>query len=300
MHQGVSVHQSVLLPEIIDGLHIEPGDVVVDATVNGGGMSEEVLRRFQGTVSLICIDKDESALQRAKVRLAPLKGSVRFIQGNFSDIDKILREEHIEKVDRVMFDLGLSSNQLESSGRGFSFQKNEPLIMTFEQSPQEGTLTAKNIVNEWEPENIETIIRIYGEERKAWHIVKAIVEARTLKKIENSSELADIILRKVGRRGKTHPATKTFQALRIAVNDELNSLKSGLENSFSALAEDGRMAVISFHSLEDRMVKHFLKDKEKEGKAIRITKKPIVPGDEEIAKNPRSRSAKLRILKKIT
>jgi 16S rRNA (cytosine1402-N4)-methyltransferase len=289
-------HTSVLLQEIIDGLDIQKGDVVVDATTNGGGMSKEVVRRFGTAIQLYCIDADEDALSRAKENIGP---DAHYIQGNFGDIKELLQKERLQKIDRAMFDLGLSSDQLADSGRGFSFQKNEPLLMTFKKNPSEHDLTAKDIVNGWDEENIETILRAYGEESWARKIARAIVAARTIKKIETSGELAAIIEKAVPRRGKIHPATKTFQAIRMAVNNEIENIKRGIKDAFDMLASKGRIAVISFHSLEDRTVKNFIKDQVREGTGKAITKKPLKPTEREVEANPRSRSAKLRIIEKI-
>ena len=201
-----------------------------------------------------------------------------------------------------MLDLGLSSDQFETSGRGFTFKNDEPLLMTFKKNPDQGDLTAYQIVNTWEEENIADVIYGYGEEKYSRRIAKAIVNYREKKAIEKTSELVEIISNSVPvfyKRGRIHPATRTFQALRIAVNDELNTLKRGLERGFARLASGGRIAVISFHSLEDRIVKNFNKEKEELEQARIITKKPIVPSEDEVRENPRSRSAKLRILEKI-
>jgi 16S rRNA (cytosine1402-N4)-methyltransferase len=205
-------------------------------------------------------------------------------------------------VDRILLDIGLSSNQFEDSGRGFSFQKDEPLIMSFKKDLKETDLTAKEILNTWDRENIEAILKGYGEEQFAWKISKAIVERREQKPIETTFELVDIVKSatpKFYHHRKIHPATKTFQALRITVNDEIESLKDGINKGFNILNKDGRIAVISFHSLEDRIVKQFFREMEDSGVGKRITKKPILPSEEEIRENPRSRSAKLRILEKI-
>lgn len=293
------VHKSVLLKEIIDGLEIREGDRVVDATVNGGGMSEEILKCFDGTITLVAIDADRGALERAKKRLENFKTRPIFINGNFRNLSELLLKEEINSFNRILFDIGLSSDQLEGGSRGFSFLKNEPLLMTFEETPEESATTAYDIANNWEEENITTIIRSYGEDRNARRIAGAIVEARKIKPITSSKELADVIEKALGRHGKIHPATKTFQAFRIAVNDELGSLSAGISQGFSLLEKGGRMAIISFHSLEDRIVKNFIREKAKEGTGIAITKKPIVPSDEEMTANPRSRSAKLRIIEKV-
>lgn len=291
------MHKSVLLKEIIDSLNLKEDSVLVDATVNGGGMSEEALKRMRGKLKLICIDADEGALEKARERLG--HEGVTFLKGNFGNLKELLRSANVTSIDAIMFDLGLSSNQLDASGRGFSFRFDEPLLMTFAAQPGKEALTAYAIVNEWDEENIETIIRSYGEERRAKRIAERIVEKRKEGPIKTSKELGDIIEKALGRHGKIHPATKTFQALRMTVNDELGNLKRGLEQAFELLSPEGRMAVISFHSLEDRIVKNFIREKADAGLGKRITKKPIAPSRQEMTENPRSRSAKLRILEKI-
>jgi 16S rRNA (cytosine1402-N4)-methyltransferase len=210
---------------------------------------------------------------------------------------------NIKKVNGVVFDLGLSSDHFENSGRGFSFKKDEPLLMTFEKDLTKARFTARDIVNDWDEENIADILYGYGEEKFSRRIAKNIVEARKEKAINTTTDLVEIIEKSVpvwykkGR--KTHFATKTFQALRITVNDELETLKDGLKKGFDALEKQGRLVVVSFHSLEDRIIKNFMRDKKNEREGILITKKPIVPSREEIKENPRSRSAKLRIIEKI-
>jgi 16S rRNA (cytosine1402-N4)-methyltransferase len=298
------LHKTVLLHEAIDGLDIHPGEIFVDGTLGGGGHTEEVVKRFHDKVQILGIDQDKAALDRSKERLCKedIKIDIKFILGNFRNIDTLLKPIGIEKVDKILLDIGLSSNQFEESGRGFSFQKNEPLIMSFKKDLSDGDLTASEIVNTWDEENIRAILEGYGEEQFAYKIAKAIVEARQVKKIETTFELVEIIKSatpKFYHHRKIHPATKTFQALRITVNDEIESLKQGLEKSFSLLNPSGRLAVISFHSLEDRVVKTYFKTKEDEQLAKRIAKKPIIPKEEEISQNPRSRSAKLRIIQKI-
>lgn len=301
MKNSDNAHISVLLKELVEGLDIKEGNLVVDATVNGGGMSKEILRRFGNKVKLTCLDADENALKEAQKTLTQenQKTTVSFVCGNFSNLKNLLKPLGISAVDKIIFDLGLSSNQLESSGRGFSFLKDEPLLMTFSAKPTEEDLTAFDIANRWDAENIETILKSYGQEWSARKIAGAIVEARKDGPIKTSKQLSEIVEKTVGRRGKIHPATKTFQAFRIAVNDELLSLKEGLKQGFEFLNPGGRMALISFHSAEDRIVKNFMKDRAKEKTGIVIFKKPITPGKEELTKNPRARSAKLRILEKI-
>ena len=208
----------------------------------------------------------------------------------------------MKTVDAIIFDLGLSSDQLEISGRGFSFTKDEPLLMTMKESPNDEDLTAKEIVNTWEERNLADIIYGYGEERFSRRIAKAIVEARKENEIKTTFELVKIIEGSVPgsyKRGKIHFATRTFQALRIAVNDELGALEEGLAGGLKILKNEGRMGVISFHSLEDRIVKRFFREMKDEGKIKIINKKPIIAGKEELILNKRSRSAKLRIIEKI-
>jgi len=289
-------HESVLLHESIDGLGVRPGDIFLDATINGGGHSAEVCRRLRGEVTIIGIDLDSDALCRARERITAEGCSVSLHRENFRNLDKVLKREGVGQVNAILFDLGFSSDQIEASDRGFSFRNNEPLLMTFSKSPE--GFTARDIVNDWNGEHIEAIIRHYGEERRAGKITRAILSARKERAIETSGELCEIIERVCKRRGKIHPATKTFQALRMAVNDELDALKDGLTKGFDALLPGGRLAVISFHSLEDRIVKRFFKALASQKKATILTKKPIIPSAEEQTRNPRSRSAKLRIIRK--
>src|SRR3989344_4579906 len=298
-------HSSVLLHEAIDGLNIKKGDVFVDGTLGGGGHLEEVCKRFAGEkgsgVVMIAIDLDPDAISRASARLTPLNPDIKYAQGNFRNIDTILYSLGVTQVDKILLDIGLSSNQFEDSGRGFSFQRDEPLIMSFKRDLTENDLTAREIVNTWDAENIQAILSGYGEEQFAWKISKAIVARRELKPIETTFDLVVIIKTatpKFYHHKKIHPATKTFQALRITVNDEIESLKDGIRKGFERLNPKGRIAVISFHSLEDRVVKQFFKHRQEEGEATAVTKKPITPSKEEILENPRSRSAKLRIIEK--
>ena len=295
------MHIPVLLHEAIDGLNMKSGDIFVDGTLGGGGHIEEVAKRFGNTVVMIGIDLDPQAISRTKARLANLNLNVHYTEGSFRNIDVILNNLGFTKIDKILLDIGLSSNQFEESGRGFSFQKNEPLIMSFKETLTEGDLTAREIVNTWDEENIKTILEGYGEEKFAYKIAQAIVKSRQIKPIERTFELVEIIKSATPtfyHHRKIHPATKTFQALRIRVNDEIESLREGITKGFELLNLNGRLAVISFHSLEDRLVKIFFKDKYTKGQARIVTKKPIIPTDEEIESNPRSRSAKLRILEK--
>ncbi len=294
-------HKTVLLQEAIDGLNIQPGDVFVDGTLGGGGHMEEVVRRFGDAVVMIGIDLDPEAIERATSRLEPFKCPIRFAEGSFRNIDTLLLGFGITQVDKILLDIGLSSNQFEDSGRGFSFQKDEPLVMSFKTDVTDDDLTAAKILNNWDEENIRAILEGYGEEQFAYKIAKAIVAQREVKPIETTFELVDIVNSATPNfyhHRKIHPATKTFQALRVCVNDEIESLKEGIRKGFEMLQPHGRLAVISFHSLEDRAVKQFFREQVASGVANGITKKPIIPTDEEIAENPRSRSAKLRIIEK--
>jgi len=300
-----TAHKTVLLQESIDGLAIQKGDVVVDGTLGGGGHSEEIARRFGHDITLIGIDMDDKALARAEARIAKVTPHALFFKENFRNIDKVLEKAEKKHANRILLDIGLSSDQFEISGRGFSFKKDEPLLMTFSDDPKSHVFTAGTIVNEWEEESIADIIYGYGEEKFSRRIAKGIIEARAFGTIDTTFELVHIIEAAVPfwyRQGnnprKTHHATKTFQALRIAVNDELGALKDGISKGFDSLSSGGRIAVISFHSLEDRIVKQYFKKLKEEGKGTLITKKVIVPAREESKENPRSRSAKLRIIKK--
>ncbi len=295
------LHKSVLLKSSIDGLDIHHGDIYLDGTIGSGGHAEYALEKTRGVLTVIGLDKDSDALERSKNRLRNYSKLI-LKEASYGDMDKVLNELKIQKIHRIMLDLGLSSNQLETSGRGFSFQKDEPLLMTFNKNIESKDLTAKVIVNTWQESNIADIIYGYGEERYSRRIARAIVNYREKKSIDTTSELAEIIKQAVPifyRRARIHPATKTFQALRIAVNDELNTLKEGLAKGFEKLIKGGRMAVISFHSLEDRIVKNFNKQKTEKGEAKIINKKPVTASLKEIKENPRSRSAKLRILEKL-
>lgn len=296
------VHKSVLLQESIGGLDIKAGEIFVDATLGNGGHSEKICELFGSSVKILGMDADSEALERSEKRLAEKNCDFKTVLSNFRDLDKALDSAGISKPDKILFDLGLSSNQLEDSGRGFTFQKDEPLLMSFKKDIGDEDLTAEKIVNGWPEEDIASVLWEYGEERYSRRIAKAIVEARKKEKITTTFRLAEVVLGAVPasyRNGRINPATRTFQALRIAVNDEMESLKEGLAKGFERLSSGGRMAVISFHSLEDRIVKNYFRDLKKDGLAEVLTKKPIVAGDEEVLENPRARSAKLRIVSKI-
>ncbi len=290
-----SVHKSVLLNETIEGLNLKDGATVVDATFGGGGHSVEICRRYK-KVKIVAIDQDKGAWEKAKSKFKNCDCEINFINKNFADLGGL------ENVDGIIFDLGLSSDQLDNSGRGFSFMKNEALLMTMKENPSPEDITALDIVNTWSEKSLADIIYGYGEEKYRGRIAREIVENRKKKKIETTFDLVKIIEQAVPgsyKKGKIHFATRTFQALRIAVNDELGVLEKGLEQGLKLLKIEGRMAVISFHSLEDRIAKRFFKLKQKEEKIKLINKKPITASKEELISNNRSRSAKLRILEKI-
>lgn len=295
-----TTHTTVLLHEAVDGLNLKPGSVFVDATLNAGGHSQQVIDDLKGNVRVIGIDVDADAITRAKERLASATVDIAFFQENFRNIDKVLDQAEVAQVDGIIFDLGLSSNQIEESGRGFSFKTDEPLLMTMKKDLQSTDTTAYEIVNSWGEDSLADIIYGYGEDRFARRIAKAIVMARETKPIETAEQLSEIVASAVPKFGfkKINPATKTFQAIRIAVNDELGAIKEALPKAFARLGSGGRMSVISFHSLEDRIVKRFFKEKSEAGEGRLINKKPITPSPQELAENPRSRSAKLRIIEK--
>ena len=295
----MSVHRTVLLNETIDGPNLNDKSMVLDCTFGGGGHSLEICQRYPD-MKIIALDQDQDVFtNKAKERFKDLGCDISFVNANFRDLDK--GDWH--NLDGIIFDLGLSSDQLENSGRGFSFMKDEPLLMTMKENPLPEDITAEDIVNTWSEKNLAGIIYGYGEEKFSRRIAKGIVEARAKKKIKTTFDLVKIIGGAVPERykkGKLHFATRSFQAIRIAVNDELGALAEGLDKGFKLLKTGGRMAVISFHSLEDRIVKRFYTKQTKENLAKLINKKPMTASIEEVKNNPRSRSAKLRILEKVT
>lgn len=296
------MHIPVLLKETIDLLDVKQGDVVIDGTLGGGGHSEALCSRFGRTITLIGIDRDEDAITRSKSRLIDAGCDPHLLHGNFKDIDALFQNLPFVKADRIMFDFGVSSFQIDSSERGFSFQRDEPLLMTMKKNITDDDVTAYDVVNSWSLQSLTDIIRGFGEEKYAYRIAKGIVASRETKPIKTTFELVDVIKQSVPLsyvHGKIHPATRTFQAIRIAVNGELDAIKEGLEGAWNILSPHGRIAVITFHSLEDRIAKHFFQKLTKEGKAILVNKKPLIPNDEEIRTNPRSRSSKLRVIEKL-
>ena len=299
------MHIPVLRETAIKYLNPKSCNVFVDATINGGGHTKEILndKNFKGVV--VGIDQDEDLILKLKRELEKdlYLGRLKLVCGNFKEIDELLNSLNIKACDAALFDLGMSSWHLERSGRGFSFLRDEPLLMTYNVYPSFSDLTAEKIINEWGREEILKILKEDGEERFAENIVKNILEARKRKRIKTTFELVEIIKKSIPvniqRKSKIHPATKTFQALRITVNDELNGLKEGLAKAFDLLETNGRIVAISFHSLEDRIVKNFFRNLKAQGLANILTKKPLIASEEEVKQNPRSRSAKLRAIIKI-
>lgn len=290
------MHIPVLLNESITALDLQEGDIVVDGTFGGGGHSAAILATDR-VKKLICVDLDEDAKVRFEQRCGQDLRAV-FVHENYKNTEAILTAAHCSLVNKVLLDLGTSSFQLDHDTRGFSFRTDSPLLMTLSQSGSHTGFTAYDIVNEWEETSIADIIFHYGEDRASRKIARAIVAAREQGPILTSGALARIIETAIPRRGRIHPATKTFQAFRIAVNDELITLSTALDAWWKHLAPQGRIAVITFHSLEDRIVKLWMKNHVQEHNGRVITKKPIIPTEDELHANPRSRSAKLRIIEK--
>lgn len=291
-------HVPVLLNEVTEFLRPEKCKRIIDATVNGGGHAEEILKRFPKDGILIGIDQDENILARTARKF---KEDKRFkaIHGNFRDLKKLTKKYGISW-DGILFDLGMSSLQLEESGRGFSFMRDEPLDMRFDIN---NPMTAEKIVNSWPEKELAEIFFQYGEERFARRIAGNIIRFRKQARIDSTAKLAEIIIAsipaKYRRNYLIHPATRAFQALRIAVNDELGALKEGINQAWSIIRKNGRMAAISFHSLEDRIVKHEFRNFVKNSAGSKIlTKKPIGPAAQETSLNPRARSARLRVIQK--
>ena len=306
-------HVSVLLQECIDGLNIRPDGIYVDGTLGGAGHSSQIAARLT-TGRLIGIDRDPVALKAAGERLKPFGDRVTLVHSNFCEIATVLRDLGISGVDGILMDLGVSSPQLDDAARGFSYMADAPLDMRMN---GEDRLTAKDVVNTWSYEELRRILFDYGEERYAPQIANAICRRREIKPIETTMELVDIIrsaMPPAALREKQHPAKRSFQAIRIAVNDELGSVEKVMVDAIPCLNPGGRLAVITFHSLEDRIVKNGMANAAKgctcppnfpvcvcgnKPKVKLISRKPIVASDEELEVNPRSRSAKLRVCEKI-
>lgn len=291
------IHQPVLLNEVIGLLNLSAGKVVVDGTIGLGGHSFEIIRQIQPNGRLIGIDFDKSALEIAKERLAGHQVKIDLFRDNFSNLGSILKELNLNGVDAILLDLGLSSYQLSDSTRGFSFLANGPLDMRMS---RDAFLRAADIINRVPEKELIRIFQEYGEERFSKRIARKIVNTRHKRRIETTADLVNVIYESVPfKQGKIHPATRVFQALRIATNKELGNLSIFLNNAADYLNPKGRLAVISFHSLEDRLVKQkFVDNKRKEIFSL-LTKKPIRPGMDETNSNPRARSARLRVAEKI-
>lgn len=315
------VHVPVLLKEVLQYLDPKSGENFIDATVGDGGHAKEILKRTAPDGKLLGIDKDINSIKIAEKNLAEFKDRVFIVHGNFLDIKKIAADNpQIGKLNGILADLGLSSRQIEESGRGFSFRRDEPLIMSMVWPLEEGRKIALQIVNEASARELEKIFREYGEERLARPIAERIVRVREKKRIERTLELADIAVSAYkkffgDKTWHVHPATKIFMALRIAVNEELSDLENFLPDALSVLAEKGKLGIISFHSLEDRIVKNFFRreshgclcDKDRmecvcdHARSLKIiTKRPVSASADEMKKNPRSGSAKLRVAEKIS
>lgn len=286
---SASIHTSVLPAEVMAFLAIEPGMTVVDGTLGGGGHTRLLVDAVGPTGRVIALDRDPAAIERGASEL--LGKPIRFAQANFCDLPEVLDAVGLERVDRVLLDIGLSSDQLADHARGFSFDSDGPLDLRFD--PTEGE-PAWRMINRLRPETLADIIYEFGEERFSRRIARRIADARGQTPIQSSRDLARIVMSAVPRQrppARIHPATRTFQALRIAVNQELKSLRIALERIPTCLSPGGRLAVISFHSLEDRLVKEAFRNRQV---WENLTKSPVEAGDEETLRNPRSRSAKLR------
>ena len=306
------IHKPVLLRESIEALNIRPDGIYVDGTLGRAGHSIEIVRRLT-TGRLICVDRDQAAIDSAKERLAPWMDRVTLVHRNFSDLKEILKETGVNRADGMLFDLGVSSPQLDDPARGFSYMHDAPLDMRMDASQP---LSAHNVVNEWDYEALRRILYDYGEERYAPRIARAIVEARAEKPIQTTGQLVEIIKSAMpapALREKQHPAKRSFQAIRIAVNGELDALPPMLEAAADGLNPGGRLAVITFQSLEDRIVKKAMRNLAtgcicppefpvcvcgRKPKVTLVTRKPIVAGEAELRENPRARSAKLRVVEK--
>lgn len=306
-------HKPVLLQECIDGLNIRPDGIYVDGTLGRGGHSEEILKRLT-TGRLIAIDQDQQAIDEAGARLVPFADRLTLVKDNFRNVARILQQLEIPGVDGMLFDLGVSSPQLDDASRGFSYQNDAPLDMRMDKS---APLTAYDVVNGWSESELKRILRDYGEERCAGRIAGQIVRTREDKPIETTGELVEVIRRAMpaaALREKQHPAKRSFQAIRIAVNDELGAVEDMIRTAPDCLNPGGRLCVISFHSLEDRLVKNGFAARENGCTCPReapictcgfvqtlknVTRKPVTASETELEENPRARSAKLRIAERI-
>ena len=307
-------HYSVLLAETVDSLNIKPGGVYVDCTLGGAGHSARILEKMGGDGKLVGIDRDEYAIQKASQRLEKYKDNILLIKGNFCDAPELLSENGIHKIDGVVADLGVSSFQLDNADRGFSYMHDAPLDMRMSRQDK---LSAYDVVNGYEEKELSRIINLYGEERFASKIAYNICRTREKQPIKTTAELAEVVKNSIPAKNRAdgpHPAKRTFQAIRIEVNAELDVIDKMILGLFPMLESGGRMAVITFHSLEDRIVKHTFAELAKgcecppdfpvcvcgkKPQGVVVTKKPILPSEQELEENPRSRSAKLRVCEKI-
>jgi len=288
------VHLPVMVREVVEMLNIRPGGTYVDATVGLGGHAEEILKLLGSEGKFFGMDRDDEALIMARQRL----GNHRVVlkKGAFSGLKGVMMSLGVHEVDGILFDFGVSMMQFKDPERGFSFSTGEPLDMRMDRSQE---MTAEEIVNDYPQTELEKILREYGEERFARKIARTIIAARTRTRIRTCSELAGIVRAVSGGGGRHHPATRTFQALRIAVNDEIREIDLGLKSSVGLLRSGGRLCAISYHSLEDRLVKHMIRDSAREGVLRAITKKPLTPSREEVMNNPSARSAKMRCAERL-
>jgi len=302
-----SFHIPVLTKEILNYLNLKEGGVYIDCTLGGGGHSKAILENIYPQGSLVGIDQDKEAIETAKEELKSYIDKVKLIKGNFKNLDGILSDLKIKTISGIVFDLGVSSHQLKKKERGFSFQEDSYLDMRMDLTQE---FKADILLNSYSEKDLAEIFEKYGEERFSRRIARLIVTERKKKAITTTKELTDLIIRSLPRTKKRltwriHPATRVFQAIRIEVNQELKALEKGLNQAIRALEDKGRICVISYHSLEDRIVKHLFKKVEREGKDQEIyglkiiTKKPIRPSPEEVRNNPKARSAKLRVAEKI-
>lgn len=296
-------HIPVLIKEVLDGLSPMPNQNFIDATVGDGGHASAILEKTSPNGKLIAIDRDIESIVRAKIKLSEFGDRVLFINDSFGNLSLIVKNGKIKEISGILFDFGMSSSQLQDSGRGFSFAKDEILDMRFD---LKNPVTAEDIVNEYSGKELVEIFKKWGEEPRALKIAAAIVEARNRNRVKTTKELIQIIEKVSPRRGRLHPATLIFQALRIEVNSELREIEKALEvipeilsNPLRQLADGGgRAAFISFHSLEDRLIKNWSRNLDKQGSIKILNKKPITASVQELEINPRSRSAKLRIVEK--
>ena len=293
------VHQPVLLKEVIEILNPQSGQIYIDATIGGGGHAKEILERIKPNGKLLGIDWDKEQINRLEIKFSEYlkSNNLILVNDNYKNLENIIKQYNFHKVDGVLFDLGFSRYHIEESGKGFSFQKNEPLIMRYHELEGTSEITAAEIVNTWPEEKLEKILKEYGEEKFYRQIAEKIYEESKKNPIKTTLDLVEIIKKAVPAgylHQKIHPATRIFQALRIAVNDEFENIRIGLSAAVKNLIKGGKMAVITFHSGEDRIIKNFFKEKQTEGILKIINKKVIKPSYPEIRENQSVRSAKLR------